>query len=405
MAEPSTGILNDSERSEAADLLRPFFPHLSSLDELLARVPAEQSFAVRQDGRLAAVILWRRETLLAYDRPVPIAIAGPGATAPEFQGRGLLAANMAAFLASLRDSGCAVSGLETPVVRWHRGNGWEICSAVARHHGDAARFRPASGPADGSLDARPPIEALQELYRRAAARRFGPLCRTGRQWAELLASQPGLGRRSHAAWREPDGTYGGYIITTRRPDCRGAIRLTVEELITVTPNAFLGLLRYLAEHDAEAWVQWDAPQDDPLVHVVRDPHAITTSICTDKLLRVIDLAALTMPAPDDDAAARADGLTLMVDDPLAPWNAGTWRVARTMPTTQAMVRAPQPPDGKLRGAWCSVPATVLGPLLSRFLSVEAAAEAGLIRASCERALRQLRAFVGTGPAPYCPGAW
>ncbi len=396
---PRTGPLGDSERDEAIRLLTYSFPDDAGVAQLAQQTPADRTFAVRDPFGLAAVVLWRTETVLHHGEPIEICIAGPGATHPRARRAGLLASAQRHFLDAMRDAGCALSGLETPITRWHQRNGWGVGSAVRRYRARPDALRPSSRATAGHPDFDAGPADRRVAWEHSATQRFGYLLRDENRWAEVERPVPGELRRDTATWREDDGSPTGCVHYSHRLSPDGSrIELTVHELHASTASAYLGLLGMLAEHTNVGLLHWDAPCDDPLLNVVSEAQGIEPASCVDKMLRVVDLAALTLPRRT--TSNLGDGVVVGVTDYHAPWNDGLWQVV----ADGARHRFVRPADLSVTPI-CDLTADTLGPLVSGHLSARAASAAGLLVPRTGDAAVRLDALQTGWNAPHCPDTW
>ncbi|MGQ0717297.1 MAG: GNAT family N-acetyltransferase [Pseudonocardiales bacterium] len=383
------GPLLDGERDAAADLLAYAFPDQPGFADRVRQTPAERSFAVRDGGRLASVVLWQVTAITHHDTESTMCLAGPGATHPAARRRGALATAQQSFLAAMREAGCSLSGLETPITRWHRRNGWDVASAVRRYTASPRAFRLlATSAATGRLSFGPSEQTAGTLRQAAARRRFGAL-RPRSGWTD----SPTDLRTDAAVWHQDDEATGLLRYSHRRELAGGGTTIVVHELVALTADAYTGLLTLLGEHNNVSTIIWNAPVDDPLQQLVAEPRDVEPVIVPDKMVRVVDLAKVTVPRLNESSC---DGIGVDVHDPQAPWNTGTWRMVADGPVHRFV-----PDSGP---ADLQVEVDILGPVLTGHLSATAAAMTGRLRGA-NSALRRLdQARSGWSP-PYCPDTW
>ncbi len=386
------GPLRDDERDAAADLLGYSFPDEPGFAALARSASLDRTFAVRRGGDLASVVLWRDTVVTHHGVSLGICIAGPGATHPGHRRRGGLAGVQEAFLASMRDVGCVVSGLETPITRWHRRNGWGVASAVRRYSGPPHAFRPLDAlPVCGSPDFDPDQPTAEAIRQLAAGRRFGALHAP----PDSTAGASDL-RTDTVVWQEEDRATGLLRYVHRRRRDGWGVGIVVHELHAISPAAYGGLLGFLTEHNNVRDVTWNAPTDDPLQQLVVEPRHIEPTVCSDKMLRVVDLARLALPRLD---AIEPGGITLTVHDPQAPWNTGTWEIVadgdvyRFTRTTTARATTD-----------LHVDVDILGPIMSGYLPATSAAMTGRLEGE-PAVVAMLDRMRACWLAPYCPDIW
>ncbi len=383
------GPLRENERDAATDLLGYSFPDEPAFAERARHIRGDRAFAVRRNGTLASVVLWRDTTVLQHHVESTICIAGPGATHPAHRRQGVLAAAQEPFLAAMRDAGCVLSGLETPITRWHRRNGWGIASAVRRYSAPPHAFRLLDPtPAPGEPVFGPDEATVLDVWRTAAHCRFGALLPR-----PVPDPHPLDLRADTVAWQEDDRPTGLLRYSQRRGHDDQGTSIVVHELHTTSPAAYAGLLGMLSEHNNIDKIVWNAPVDDPLQQLVTEPRDVEPMIISDKMVRIVDLGRLAVPRID---TSEPGGLTIDLHDPQAPWNSGTWEMAG---------------DGEVyrfartsRRADLHAEVGVLGPVITGHLTATAAATTGRLHGS-HPALRLLDHMRAAWVAPYCPDTW
>jgi predicted acetyltransferase len=162
----------------------------------------------------------------------------------------------------------------------------------------------------------------------------------------------------------------------------------VRELVATTPEAHLGLWRYLLSLDLmTSVVLREAPDHDPIAHAVRAIDAVGRRIHPHGLwLRLVDaraaLAARAYSAPLD--------VVLELEDGYCPWNAGRLRL-----TPESCEPTDADPDLSLGTE--ALAAAYLGST-----PLTALAAAGRVRELTPGALRAASVAFGGFAEPYCP---
>lgn len=157
-------------------------------------------------------------------------------------------------------------------------------------------------------------EVLPELYARATAQRPGVLRRSPLWWRERRFQEQGFVRRGASQRRHVlavrSGAAVGYLAFRQRgggPGHPGG-RIEIIELAGIDPRAIASLWKFALSVDLFPIVAWaDAPIDDPLVHLVSNPRAVTRKRSDSLWLRIEDVAAVL-------AARRFEGCALTVGD-------------------------------------------------------------------------------------------
>ncbi|MEU7868976.1 GNAT family N-acetyltransferase [Dactylosporangium sp. NPDC049140] len=351
------------------------------------------------DGRLVG-----GSAMLAMDvtvpGPRPVALGGVTATAVSatHRRRGLLRGLMQAMFDEARARGEAVAGLSASEGGIYGRYGFAPATRRTRWELDRAEAAFA--------DADPPAGEL-ELADAATARTVWPAvhARVRRERVGELSPQPG---RWDGLTDEPAGTFGPMRYLVHR-DGSGAAdgiaqyrlpyatrvedtgTLVVEALEAATPDAYRALWALLTDFDLTRRIVAPArPADEPLRWMLRNPRAMRVTRQSDSLwLRILDLPR-AVPARAYEAAA-----TLVVEveaDPMAPPNAGTWRLELS-PDGASCTRTTAAPD-------LTLSIQSLGALYLGGMSAALLAAAGRVREHRAGAVAALGRALRTDPEPF-----
>ena len=192
-----------------------------------------------------------------------------------------------------------------------------------------------------------PISAVYDAY---IAGRTGEVRRNDRLWRYgVLRPSPAEGPiyaalyqqndapLGYALYTVRDGAYDGLLSKHRHPD--ETQRLTLRELVALTPAAYSALWRHIGAHDLVRWIHYDAaPEDDPLFDLVQEPRLLRRTTRDGIMARVVDLAAALTQRPFASPAA----CILRVHDPDCDWNDGVWAF-RTDGDHTTVERSPSEP--------------------------------------------------------------
>lgn len=399
ITELASGPLLKAEVPDAAQLLAYSFPEAEDIAEKTHQWDRERTFALRDKIGLVSVVLWRIGDVIDCGIRVPICIAGPGTTAPRARGDRKLARSQTAFLEMLRSGGCVLSGLETPLPKWHQGNGWGVCSHVSRFVGSPRDLKQLLTPTAGAHILTEPADGfLDSVYRAASDTRFGLLVRSSEDWSALRRPTTGDLRRDTVGCRAADGSQGYVVIAHQMDHATKQLGIEVVELLHSGSQAFTVLLSYLAGHNNVSRLRWDAPPETQLWSMTAEARSWEPQVCLDKMVRVVDLAALTVPVWN--TSDTLPPVLLDVVDVQAPWNAGLW----TAVVEDNRIRFERSTTSDTSGA-LRVQAAGLAPLLLGGASPDWLADAGLLNAPSSAALDRLRRLTLRPRLPYCPGAW
>jgi predicted acetyltransferase len=262
---------------------------------------------------------------------------------PLARGNGYVEALLTRGLEQMRERGQVFSVLHAFLLGLYQPMGWEWAGG-RRTYTFPLQILPRS-TAQGTVREAGPADAetLRRLYEAYAARYQGTLIRPLSWWADLLAQNTGH-RHYFFLYEDPDPQ--GYLCLHLEHPAR------VEELIWQSPAAYAGLLGALRRHRSqfESFV-WAAPPDDPLWHYAAN-WEIATTWKPPFSARVVDLpAALAYKTPDP---ALAGQFTVQVEDPLASWNTGCWKITVEGGTVQAKSTTEAPQLACDIGAWSQV---------------------------------------------------
>ncbi|MBR8743247.1 GNAT family N-acetyltransferase [Nocardiopsis sp. MG754419] len=266
-------------------------------------------------------------------RPVA-GVAGVGVW-PTRRRRGVLTALMRRQLSDLRDRDekVAVLWASEGAIYGRFGyapatEGFEASLSVPR-----TRLRP-DAPRDHALVTElgrvPRARAdLERVHAREAARRTGRIGRSSAFWDDLLRDTPderdGRSALKAVVVSAPEGPQGYALYRTLNKwrDGGAACEVHVRDIVALTPAARTALCAHLLSRDLVERVVFDAvPGDDPLRHLVTDPHRVVTRFDDALWLRLVDLPGALR---ERSYAAPVDTV-LEVGDTHAPWNAGRWRL-------------------------------------------------------------------------------
>jgi predicted acetyltransferase len=228
-------------------------------------------------------------------------------------------------LDDLHDEGTAVAALwaSEAAIYGRYGYGpasWWLQVTVPR----GAAFRSEVRPT-GLRNVEPGCEPVRETYARVAARTVGWPQRDDAWWAFVVRDP--AHRRDGASPLQcvaVDGGYATYAVAPRFTDALPAGQVRVKEVVAETAQAGAQLWRYLLDLDLTGQVSARVAVDDPLMtDLLAEPRVAQAALRDCLHVRLVDVPAALAGRR---YAADVD-LVLAVDDPLCPWNSGSWRLA------------------------------------------------------------------------------
>ncbi len=388
--------LRDDELDEAMALLDEALlaPVGSTTHDLvLDQARRSSCLGAYDDEQLVAYVQWMTKEVNVHGRPVRCGFSGPGATRPGVMGTGLMTRLVQHFVREMAELGCVFAMLETPVFGWHQRNGYEVCTATRRYELPLAALRRVPRPQDGSLTRDPGIDVCAGIYERAARRHNLSLVRDDAWWRSRIMNRPA---RRTAAWHAGSGD--GYAVFDLVPLGDFRWRVDVVELFSLGPDAYCGLIRYLADFTLAETFRWDAPVDDVLVPIMVEATAGPITWQPDMMARIVR-------APD--ALAHAVGaagpgapVVVTLHDDIVAGNQGSWYVGAVAPDEPPTVRPATADDAGQPEVALDV--RFLCPVLVGAMPVESLVAAGVVREVVEGGASGLQRLADRRRSPMFP---
>ena len=286
-----------------------------------------------EDGEIVASLRVYDFTMLVNGAPVRMGGVSSVACLPEYRRKGYVGMLLRHSLEQMREAGQPLSALYTPHPSLYRRYGWMVAGANLKFALNPKHVRPynPSTPRGRAVriseEDQPVVEAV---FRRFSERRTGQLVRTERWWKEAFFRRiydPERNLADVAVWYDESGEPSGYVCyeSSRGPPPMGSSRIWLREFVTLTGNAYQGLLRYILAHDLTDEIFWYGPVEDPLAYAVDDSYQVKREYVDDLMLRVVDVEQASAARPAAPGAPEG-AFTVAVTDAAAPWNQGTWRI-------------------------------------------------------------------------------
>ncbi|GAB4051904.1 GNAT family N-acetyltransferase [Catellatospora paridis] len=276
-------------------------------------------------GRLVAKAVDREQGQWFGGRVVPTCGVAGVATAPELRGRGLGRLVLTRLLEGARDRGAVLSTLFGTTPLPYRALGWEEVGAMT-YWTVSTRALGAVRP-DPKTTLRPATEAdipaVYEIYRQVARAGTGLMERSGPAFgatpAQLLADYHGF-----TVAVDDAGTIVGYASWDRGPGYDASGKLTVDDLIGLTPEATRTLLAMIGgwASVAPTTVLRLGATDPAWSLIVRTDAKVATA--QPWMARVVDASGAVAARGWPRRLAGEVDLDL-VDD-VCPWQQGRWRL-------------------------------------------------------------------------------
>ncbi|MGW8954702.1 GNAT family N-acetyltransferase [Streptomyces sp. NPDC055709] len=266
------------------------------------------------------------------------------------------------------------------------------------------RLAPSAGDTGAVLTVEDPYKALdacEEFYARQVPLRPGMLTRAD-GWEHLPLLDPPAWRHGAAPLEcvvaRTAGKVVGYARYTvavdwsRTNTAEGTVR--VRDIEARDPRVYAALWRFLLETDLTSRVTApNRPVDEPLLHLVSDVRHCTPTVLDSLYVRVVDApVALTMRT-----YVTGIDLVLEIEDALAPWNQGRWRLSGDI-TGAVCTRTHSAPDLTLN-------ASALGSAYLGGITLTELAGAGRVREHRPGALTTGTTAFASATAPWLPYAF
>ena len=347
--------------------------------------------------------------LVADVRTIPVArringgallhgAVGPVTCQAEHRRRGYVGRLLRLALEDMRSNGIVTAGLYTPHDALYRRYGWERAEGRRRYVFEAKDIQLRFHGQRGTLENAGADDwaRLDDVYRRYARPRNGPLHRVEPWWRFNLLMDFDERPRDALLWHDPDGEPQGFIVY----GAQGAgepLRhdLVVRDMVAVTPHAYLGLWQYLASHDIAVRIHTHAPLDDPFPDLLQDPWRVQVERGEGAMIRIVDVERALSQRPY--AGHRPVSFTMRIEDGAAPWNEGIWKVQAAEGRMEAHLTGDE--------ADIELSVNFLAPLFTGLVRADTAAVTGMLRVRNPDALGDVaEAFAVTFP-PYCQDSY
>ncbi|MFI5983481.1 GNAT family N-acetyltransferase [Streptomyces sp. NPDC051555] len=242
------------------------------------------------------------------------------------------------------------------------------------------------------------LEITEEIYARQVPTRPGMLARAP-GWEHLPLLDPPATRAGarplECVVARIDGRPVGYaryavsVAWSAANTAEGTVR--VRDVEATDPRAYAALWRFLLDTDLTSRVVApNRPVDDALLHLVSDVRRCAPTVLDSLYVRVVDapiaLTARSYAAPLD--------LVLDLDDALAPWNRGRWRLTGDA-SGAVCARTYDAPD-------LALDASALGSAYLGGTTLTELAAAGRVREHTPGALAAATTAFASPAAPWLP---
>ena len=214
-------------------------------------------------------------------------------------------------------------------------------------------------------------------------------------WDYGMLGPPPTGGQLRRVIYQEDGKSLGYLIYVMESPPGGDgpgpnQRLTIRDLVWLTPAAYRAVWHYIATMDLVNNVIWGrVPSDDPLPHLLLEPRTLRKTSGDGLLGRIIDVdKALPQRCYDEEGI-----LTFEISDDLCPWNQGRWKLKASTGESSISRTSAEPQ--------VTMPVSTLAMLVFGQLSATEAARMGRLDVNESEALSLWDRVMRTRYRPSC----
>lgn len=363
-----------------------------------SRVDADQLRVVEVDGQFASVLRLSLMPQYWLGRQVPSAQVLALATSLEHRARGHGLALLEGMLAELHEAGVPTVTLQPSTARFYRSAGFEFAGAWNLYEVGCEQVPPLDGAYRARRLPADDLGPIMKLYEQVAPGRHGAFVRPEWWWRALGRPRPHEDKEPVNLLLEgADGPVGWATLAfgadTGPSNEPLALRVGIRDWGWLPGHALAALGTLAGYRTMDGVVSWSGPDPDPFLFLLPN-ESIRLVRRRHWMLRLVDLAGAFGARPYPPGAAGR--VVLRVEDPLCPWNSGTWALeidggqCRVERTGGAPAGAATAGAASMRG---------LAALFTGFAGPDELAGAGLLDGLGPAGLEVLRAAFAS-PKPF-----
>ena len=297
--------------------------------EVLQALRPEWTLCAFEDGKLATSYAAWPLTMRFNGEGVSVAGVTSVGTRPIYRRRGYLRRIITTHFELLHEQGePPIAILYASLAAIYQRYGYAVVATRNSYNVEPRYLQfPLARPVSGSFREVGDDEfgLLVDLYRHFRAERTGYVHRGRAMWETgVLAHPPAEGILNKVVYQEA-GEPLGYVIyvVEPTPEFFRRQRLTIRDLIWLTPSAYQAIWHCLANMDLVSNIIWErVPADDPLPHLLLEPRMLHLTSYDGLLARIVDVErALPRRGYPEDGT-----LIFETIDELCPWNRGRWQL-------------------------------------------------------------------------------
>ncbi|WP_054955098.1 GNAT family N-acetyltransferase [Paenibacillus dakarensis] len=313
--------LRQDEYEASVELSEYAFQYQLSAEEKETRkkrFKPEQYWGVFEEGALQAKLTLIPFQVHMQGRVVEMGGIAGVATWPENRRKGHVAALLKHALETMKNQGQTISFLHPFSIPFYRKFGWELFTDFKKYNITADKFPSKKAVSGKIVRGVTDISVYNSLYNSFAKGYNGTLVRDEDWWENSVFDSSLFRAVYYTADDEPQG-YVLYKIKDKELIC--------DEFIFMNEEARSALWTFFANHDSriDQVKLIMVPSDDLLPFMLPNPYIIQETVPY-FMARIVDVQSFIKQYTFTGKRDSEVRLTILVNDPTAPWNEGCWNL-------------------------------------------------------------------------------